>query len=309
MVLPTMSVAQAFVWNRATGGTEVPPLVEGFTPYLYSIDARGNVYGWKSDPFTGLDGVKWTPATGFETVITKAPDCFINVSFAAAGNAAGNIAGGAYRQDGIAEFPGDFTCTLRWVFRDALGNEIVGPIVNQIPVRMSKRNVVIGQVNKSAAKWLPLANGRVVMLDEASPGFMSYAFGINDRNVVVGMAGVDTGVGSCSSDAVGMVWASGREARTLPSLPRMTNSEAWDIDDDGIIYGLSSMGADNCNPRSWEAGRGTIWRDFHAKDLNKLLVGPQGVTITNAAHVNSKGQIVAYGYRTKDKLKSCPELA
>jgi uncharacterized membrane protein len=308
VVLPTLSVTQAFYWKRATGATEVAPPPDHNTPYLFSIEAGGNVYGWMSHQATGLDGVRWTPGAGFATVLTKASDCFINVSLASAGNAAGNVVGAAFRQDGVSEFPGDFTCVLRWVFRDALGNEIVGPAANQIPSRMNRRNVVVGRVNNSATKWLPLRNNELVTLDQASPGFTSYAYGVNNLNVVVGASAVDTGVGTCWSNAVGMVWGRDNEGRSLPSLPRMTNSEAWAIDDESTIYGFSSMGADICEPRSWEANRATIWRRFRAHDLNKLLVGRPGVTLTNAAHVNSKGQIVAYGFRSADPLKSCPEV-
>ncbi len=307
VVLPTMNVARAFVWSRSAGATEVSPTPEGSTAYLFGIDSGGTVYGWLGDQ-TGLTGVKWSLAGGFETVITKSPDCFLNISFATSGNAAGNIVGAAYRQDGVSEFPNEFTCTLRWVFRDAAGNEIVGPAENRTPGGMNQRNVVVGQVNNSAVKWLPLKGNALVTLDEASPGFVSHAFGINNANVVVGSAGVETGQAGCSSDAVAMVWGRNNEGRSLPSLRRMTNSEAWSIDDQGIIYGLSSMGADNCGKRSWEATRGTIWRHFRAYDLNKLLIGPPRVTITAATDVNAKGQVLAYGFRTADPLKDCPEV-
>ncbi len=307
VVLPANNVTRALVWNRVTGAMEVAPPPESAPPYLHSIDSSGRVYGFMGDQ-TGLNGVRWTPELGFETVITKAPDCFINVSLAMSGNDAGNVTGAAYRQDGVSEFPGEFTCVFRWVFRDALGNEIVGPAQDQTPARMNQRNVVIGQVDKSAVKWLPLEGNAVVTLDPASPGFRSTAVGINDSDVVVGIAGVDTGQAFCWSDAVGMLWERDNEGRSLPSLPRMTNSEAWSIDDQGTIYGLSSMGADNCSKRAWEAGRGTIWQDFRAYDVNKLLVGPPRVTITTAAFVNSTGQIMADGFRTADPLKDCPEL-
>jgi hypothetical protein len=307
VVLPSRSVNRAFVWNRVTGAMEVAPPPESSTPYLYNIDAAGTVYGWMGNQ-TGLNGVRWTPAAGFETVITKSPDCFLNISFAIGGNAAGNIVGAAYRQDGVSEFPTEWTCVFRWVFRDAVGNEIVGPPQNQTPSRMNQRNVAVGQVNQSAVKWLPQEGNALITLDQASPGFMSYALGINNRDVVVGMAGVDTGQIGCWSDAVGMVWGRDNEGRSLSSLPRMTNGEAWSIDDEGTIYGHSSMGADACAKRSWEANRGTIWRHFRTYDLNKLLIGPPGVTITTAARVNSKGQILAYGFRTRDPLKDCPEV-
>jgi hypothetical protein len=306
VVLPSRSVTQAFVWSRFAGAMEVAPPPESSTPTLFNIDSHGTVYGWMGDS-TGINGMRWTPWAGFETVITRSPDCFLNISFAIAGNAAGNIAGAAYRQNGT-EFPTEWTCDFRWVFRDALGTEIVGPQQSQTPSRMNQHNVVVGQVNQSAVKWLPQQGNAVIMLDQASPGFMSYALGINNRNVVVGMAGVDAGQAGCWSDAVGMVWGRDNEGRSLPSLPRLTNSEAWSIDDEGTVYGLSSTGADSCAKRSWEANRGTIWRHFRTYDLNKLLIGPPTVTITNAAHVSSKGQILAYGFRTRDPVKDCPEL-
>jgi hypothetical protein len=59
---------------------------------------------------------------------------------------------------------------------------------------------------------------------------------------------------------------------------------------------------------AWEAGRATIWRNFRAYDVNKLVVGPPRVTITTAAFVNSNGQIMAYGFRTRDPLKECPDV-
>jgi hypothetical protein len=241
-------------------------------------------------------------------VIPKAPDCFINVSLAISGNSAGNVTGAAYRQDGVSEFPGEFTCVIRWVFRDAAGNEIVGPAPGQTPTRMNERNVVVGQVDKSAVKWLPLQGNELITLDQASPGFISHALDINNDNVAVGVAGVDVGQSLCWSDAVGMVWRHGKEGRTLPSLRRMSNSEAWSIDDAGTIYGLSSMGDNICGKRSWEVNRGTIWRHLRPFDVNRLVAGPPRVTITTAAFANSKGQIMAYGFRTEDPLKECPEL-
>jgi hypothetical protein len=307
VVLPTMSFTQAVVWNRASGATEVVPPPESSTPYFFSIDRLGKVYGWMGDP-GGLQGISWTPGAGFETVITKSPDCFISVSLAISGNPQGSIAGAAFRQDGVSEFPGEFSCVLRWVFRDAAGNEIVGPAQNQTPTRMNERNVVVGQVDKAAVKWMPLEDNALVSLEQATPGFISHAVGINNANVAVGVAGVETGQALCWSDAVGMVWGRDNEGVSLPSLPLMTSSEAWSIDDHGTIYGLSSMGADICGKRSWESGRGTIWRHFRAFDVNKLLVGPPRVTITAAAFVNSKGQVLAYGYRTGDPLKECPEV-
>jgi hypothetical protein len=307
VILPTRSFSQAFVWNRVTGAMEVAPPPKSATPYLFSTDRIGRVYGWMGGP-TGLLGVRWTRSAGFEEVIPKAPDCFINVSLAISGNSAGNVTGAGFRQDGVSEFPGEFTCVLRWVFRDAAGNEVVGPVTNQTPTRMNERNVVVGQADKSAVKWLPLAGNTLVVLDQAGPGFVSHALDINNGNVAVGVAGVEAGQSLCWSDAVGMVWRPGSEGRSLPSLRRMTNSEAWSIDDSGTIYGLSSMGADICGKRSWEANRGTIWRHFLAFDVNKLLVGPPRVTITTAAYANSKGQILAYGFRAGDPLKECPEL-
>jgi hypothetical protein len=309
LFLPVQNASQPFIWNRTSGGTDVPRLTA--SAYFVSINPRGTVYGYGTSPDGfGIDGLKWTRATGFETVFTKAPDCALHLAYAVAGNAAGNIAGGAFRQDGVSEFPNEWTCQFRWAFRDALGNEIVGPAADQTPSRVNQRNVVVGQVNKSATKWFPLQNNRLVTLDQASPGFTSYALGINDSNVAVGVAGVDTDseIASCWSEAVGMVWAPGKDGRSLPSLRGMTNSEAWAIDDDGGIYGFSSMGADNCGWRSWEANRGTIWRNFRATDINKLLAGSPGVTITNVSHVNSRGQVVAHGYRTAESLKDCPEV-
>jgi hypothetical protein len=307
VVLPTRSVNRAFVWNRVAGATEVSPPPESSTPYLFNIDGAGTVYGWMGNQ-GGLYGVRWTPAAGFETVITNSSDCGLNISFAIGGNAAGNVVGAAYRQDGVSEFPSEWTCVFRWVFRDAVGNEIVGPQQNQTPTRMNQRNVAVGQVNQSAVKWLPLEGNALITLDQASPGFMSYALGINNRDVVVGIAGVDTGQVGCWSDAVGMMWGRDNEGRSLSSLPGMTNSEAWTIDDAGTIYGLSSMGADFCARRSWEANRGTLWRHFRTYDLNKLLISPPSVTLTSATHVNSKGQVLAYGFRARDPLKDCPDV-
>lgn len=305
--LPAWGAGYAFVWNRTGGVTEVVSPT-GFRPTLFNIDAGGTVYGWMGSPSgNGIDGVKWTPSAGFETVITQSPDCFLNISFAVAGNSAGNVLGEAFRP--TSDVPDPFSCAFRWVFRDAFGNEIVGPLENQTPTRLNNHNVAVGQVNRSATKWLPLENNQLVTLDQASPGFMSRAFGINNHDVVVGVSGVDTSsVQQCYSDAVAMVWGPDNMGRTLPSLKRMTNSEAWAIDDDGTVYGLSSMGADFCAKRSWEANRGTIWRDFRAIDLNKQLVASPGITITKAEHVNSKGQILAYGYRTRDPLKDCPDI-
>ena len=267
----------------------MPLSPETFSQYLYSVDGDGNVYGWLSDA-AGLNGVRWTQAGGFETVLTKAPDCFLNISLASFGNTMGNVVGAAYRQDGVAPVPGDFTCDLRWVFRGADGVEVVGPASSQIPARMNQRNVVVGQAGNSATKWFPLRN-ELVTLDQASPGFFSSANGINNRNVAVGFSGVlSQQAAVCWTDSLAIVWGRDNEGRVLPSLPGTTSAQAWSIDDDGVVYGLSSMGADSCERRSWEAGVGTIWRNGRAHDVNKLLVGRPAVTITTAAFINERGQ-------------------
>jgi uncharacterized membrane protein len=309
VVLPYRgAVSMPFAWTRAGGGYEVPTSPDTTSTYLFSVDAAGSVYGWQGAQ-NGLEGVRWTPAGGFETVITRAPDCFINVSLASSGNSAGSVAGLAFRQDGVAEVPTEFSCTLRWVFRDINGVEIVGPLANQVPVRMNQRNVVVGQVDGSAVKWAPLSGG-LTTLDQATPGFISSAYGINNRSIVVGLTGVVDAEfpGLCWSDAVPTLWGRDDAGRTLPTLPRTSSGEAWSINDAGDIVGFSSAGANSCAARSWEAGRATLWRNGRAHDLNNLLVGRPGVTITNAGFINARGQIMAYGYRTSDPPKSCPEI-
>jgi len=304
--LPYPDLAQSFVWTRRTGGTEVPVPPDTFSQYLLSVDRDGNVYGWQTGA-TGLNGIRWTQAGGFENVITKAPDCFLAISLAVFGNTPGNVTGAAFRQDGVSE-PTDFSCVLRWVFRTADGTEVVGPASSQTPSRMNQRNVVVGQVGNSATKWYPLRN-ELVTLDQSSPGFISSAFGINDRNVAVGFSGVLTPeTVTCWSDTVALLWGRDNEGRVLPSLPRTTSAQAWSIDNEGTVYGLSNQGADSCERRGWETGIGTIWRNGRAFDVNKQLAGRPGVTITTAAFSNERGQVMAYGYRTNDPPKQCPEL-
>ncbi len=308
VVLPVRDVTMSFAWTRAGGGYEVPTSPDSFSTYLFSVDAAGSVYGWQGGP-TGLEGVRWTSAGGFETVLTRAPDCFINVSLASSGNSAGSVTGLAFRQDGVSPVPGDFTCVLRWVFRDINGVEIVGPAASQVPTRMNQKNVIVGNVEGSATKWMPL-DGELVTLDQATPGFLSSAYGINNRNVAVGMTAVDSGgfPSQCWADPVPTVWDRNNQARSLPTLPRTTSGEAWSINDAGDIVGFSNDGGENCGQRSWESDRATLWRKSRAHDLNKLLVGRPGVTLTNAGFINARGQIMAYGYRTAAPPKSCPEI-
>ncbi len=297
---------RAFAWTRAAGAYDLPFSDASNSGSAFNVDSAGTIYGWETTP-EGLQGVRWPRGGGIEMVLGPTPDCFFNVSMAMGGNAAGSVMGYGFRQDPQAEFPNPFSCIFAWVFRAPSGEEIVGPASNVSPTRMNGNDVVVGAVNGSATRWSPLT-GEIVTLDQSSPGFASFAVDINERDVVVGWTAVDAGL-NCYSDSVATVWNRRNEARTLPNLPRMGASEAWAIDEHGTIVGNSSSG-DNCGPaqaRGWERSRAVIWRDDRPRDLNKQIEGHPGVTLTGAAFINRRGEILSIGYRNAEPLRNCPE--
>ena len=106
-------------------------------------------------------------------------------------------------------------------------------------------------------------------------GASSCALAINERGRVVGWAETPDGARHA------VLWEEGR-ALDLGVLPGCTRSEAWDINDDGLIVGIASTDAHG-------AERAFAWHDGRMDELPGLAAPKGGAS---ASAVNNLGQIV-----------------
>jgi probable HAF family extracellular repeat protein len=106
-------------------------------------------------------------------------------------------------------------------------------------------------------------------------GESSCALAINERGQVVGWAE------TVSGQRHAVLWDHG-EVLDLGLLPGAARSEAWDINDEGLIVGVAVA-----HPERTE--RAFVWHDGKVTELQSLA-GPRG--LASASAVNSRGQIV-----------------
>ena len=121
----------------------------------------------------------------------------------------------------------------------------------------------------------------------------SYAYGINDKGQIVGMAeessihSFNEGGGSVTEHgATGVLWF-GNKAAALPPLSGDTGSAAWAINNAGVIVGQSLSAGGTV--------RACLWRKGKPVDLNTLLPDGSGWTLTDANALNNMGWIVGSG--------------
>jgi hypothetical protein len=119
------------------------------------------------------------------------------------------------------------------------------------------------------------------------PDVISESYAINGRGQVAGAGYPERGTGGQSQ---AFVWTphdtAGGIGRldVLPYLPGTVESEANDINDDGVAVGYCSRG-----PGS---DRAVLWQGH--SDLNQFVAG-SGWTLLSANSINNHGDIVGYG--------------
>jgi probable HAF family extracellular repeat protein len=124
------------------------------------------------------------------------------------------------------------------------------------------------------------------------PDVISESYAINGRGQVSGAGYPADGTGGQSQaflwtphDTTGGI---GR-LEVLPYLPGTVESEANDINDDGVVVGYCSRGVGS--------DRAVLWQGHSAAvDLNQFVAG-SGWTLLSANSINNHGDIVGYGMR------------
>lgn len=116
-------------------------------------------------------------------------------------------------------------------------------------------------------------------------GDSSSANALNDKGQVVGWSGTKPGGGALAFDvsARAFVWDSGRMVN-LGGLPGGSISTATAINNHGVIVGFAIDGNNS--------QRAVAWINGEIIDLNTLIPGDSGYTLTAAYGVNDAGQIV-----------------
>ncbi|MFO0829500.1 MAG: hypothetical protein U0572_15285 [Phycisphaerales bacterium] len=176
-----------------------------------------------------------------------------------------------------------------------------------------------------------LANGKTTVF--VPPGPNVGIEGINSSGVLVGWTGPQTGTPGTVAFVI-----DGAQVTTLPPIPGGVTSIGEAISDDGLVVGTGQTGTcAPCDRRSfaWRGGEmvvvadqptfntevardvadpgfmtgytfdldgndiGWVWTTTSGfVDLNALLVGADGITVTSVGGVNKKGWIGASGFQT-----------
>lgn len=127
------------------------------------------------------------------------------------------------------------------------------------------------------------------------PGYtFSIAHAINDAGTIVGLANEASGPWSAA------IFTLDRDNPVvlLGSLPGFENSEAYDINESGVIVGSTLDNDFLMDPRAW------VYFDGTMHDLNDLLPPDQTEwdVLVSAQAVNSGGDIVGFGWTTGGEL-------
>jgi hypothetical protein len=295
---------QPSAWSPQTGPYLLPTTPDHPTGLALGVDVYNNAYGYLGG--TSLDGMRWSPGGGVSVVIGADPDpsCSVAVSMAITANARGEIAGWGFRPAPEDPVP----CNLRLVVRRPGGTEALGP-VGSTPNAINSAGVAAGGLNSHAIKWNS-RTGELVNLRPQDETVLSSAADINDRDVAVGVdAGEPVPFGTTTGcpPQVALTWDRHNRERALPHLAGMRWSSARAINNDGVIVGSSSP--QECSFGAiGERVRAVVWKNGRAFDLNQLMIGRPGVVLMEAGAINERGEILAYGYRSFEPAKPCPQL-
>lgn len=290
-------LSKPYAWSPLTGAYLLPYQGSGAA---FSVDEYNNAYGLQQA--TSLDGMKWQPGGGAPMALFPPdPLCGWNLAIAVDADSRGDVAGWAVRYD-----PADPAgCSIRTVVRRASGEEVVGPL-NSTPAAITTSGMVAVGIDNHPAKWNS-RTGEVVMLRPASDTENVGVRGLTERGVTLGVSIAYDSLppAPLCYRAHGLLWDAANHERSLPPPAGAISSSPNAINEDEVIVGWSS--ASGCVNAPPQQSRAAIWIGTRALDLNQLVVGRSGIVLTEAAGINNRGEIVAYGYRAWEAKKPCPQ--
>ena len=160
---------------------------------------------------------------------------------------------------------------------------ILGAGPDSVANAVNDRDQVIGvdvaADSPNGVAWL-WQDGRKTALGNLG-GASTNAFALNNRGQVVGKSQIGSG-----EEEHAFLWQGGRMS-DLGALPGDDNSEAFDINEQGQVVGISCTGQFPCHP--------VIWTNGIPVDVNTLLPAASGWQLFDANAVNERGQIVGGG--------------
>lgn len=292
---------RAFAWSRRAGSYDLPMLA-GETTFALARDVNESdvAVGFEFGESIGFRATLWPPEGGVTDAIDPTACNFGSFAFARAEaiNDFGSVAGSVRRPDESG------TCWTLWVLRRPSGEEILGP--RGRPAAINKHEIVVGFGDVDPVKWSPA--GGVVPL-ETLDGNVQFgaATDINDRNEVAGyIEQLDTDT-LCSISTVAMRWDADGTRHDLPGLAGAPYAYTSGINNRGDVVGNAEF-VDVCAGNFVPTSRAVVWRREKIHDLNDLIPRRLGITLFTASDINSRGQILAHGYRPAEPLRPCPYL-
>ncbi len=291
-----------FIATTWFGAVELPVPADAGPSQGVTINNRGEIFGFEPVA-NGITGARWTLFGGHERVFyDPACDGSIQSSFANDGNGR-YIVGLGLRPDPVLPPPLDTFC-LRgvWLIRSPDGVESIGPPGGAMAINAF--NVAVGVSDRSAISYhVPTAQVRVLHAADATHS--AEAVDINDKGQAVGRIFEFTPSPgpTCNAPGIAVRWERDGSENLLPHLHGAVSSHAFGIGHDGEVVGDSGPGT-GCA----DSNRATLWKDGRVFDLNSLIAGSAGITLTRALSINRRGQISAGGYDNDEPLTQCPSV-
>lgn len=306
-VVPTIQQQSASFFGATWFDSVELPHPAGTYDYAYSINDRGELFGYESGTADGggLFATRWTLSGGRERIFVDPACDTIQFQAAVAGNGRYTI-GWALRGDPSLPPPVDQLCIKsRWVIRNAAGVESSGPLGGD-PSDINARDVAVGMVDRSAVRYhVPTA--QLTVLHAADSAHSIEANDINDLGEIAGriLLNAQPDFYNRCDKSTAVRWERDGRERVLPHLPGAVSSHGWAVGYDGETVGDSGAGQ-YCAFTDNSQERAVLWKDGRAFDLNSLIPRGTGITLTYAFSINRRGQITAGGFVNGEPLTTCP---
>ncbi|HEY5810839.1 MAG TPA: hypothetical protein VIT67_22905 [Povalibacter sp.] len=301
---PATIQSDTFVASPWFGAAALPREGDGYS-YSYTINNRGELFGYERWDTPGFTGSKWTLAGGHEKIFYD-PACE-NIQFSAAVDGNGRyVVGWGLRGDPSQPPPLDQLCIFsRWLIRDAAGIETTVPL-NGSPSALNALDIAVGIADRSAVRY-NVRSGELRVLHAADSSHSAEAADINDLGEVAGRITNNSTaeVFNQCDPSVAVRWERSGSERKLPHLPGAVSSRAFGVGYNGETVGESGAGMYCGAASDGSTERAVIWIGARAYDLN-TLIPRTGITLTFAYSVNRRGQITASGYLNSEPMSVCP---
>jgi uncharacterized membrane protein len=291
---PVVLTAKGFIWSPWSGPVAVPPPANNLGTHAQSVNNLGQVFGRELDLNGSAFGFEWAPYGSYQRTFVAPAGCS-SIDAAVAGNTSGYSIAYGLRPDTASG------CAVKWLIRAPWGVISEGPTGGQ-PWDINSRNVAVGDAGSNAVRFHVLS-GRTQVLFTGNATTFGRAQDINEDGEVAGYLSQSN---KFCGQASAVSWDRDGRQQSLPHLPGQVSSRAHAVGDDEVV-GQSGPGL-YCEQPYSENERAVIWKYRHATDLNTLIPGSLGITLTRAMGVNRQGQIVAFGYRNTEPLAECPIL-